>query len=286
LTDTISQDTLFFRPDSVGLIPDSIFPGLDTLVFEQDTIEIDSVALARWRNSLEPQIITYFQKDKVFGTLKNKELKKTDTYNTDWLTIGFLGIFVYLVIVRILYSFDIWDIFRGILKIDILDQVGFEKQTESLAYALSPISAGVYGFYLYYFMSPQLAYLKTDFLFFFFAIGLSLLFLLKSYFEKIIALIFQTTDTFKAYYIDHLLILGIASLLQLPFIIVFFYTELLGFFWIGLSILGLFWVLRIFRGFIIGLKKTTYSSLYIILYLCSLEILPIALVIKYILNNQ
>ncbi len=286
MTDTIAQDTLFFRPDSVGLIPDSIFPGLDTLAFECDTIAIDSVALAKWRNSLEPKIITYFQKDKVFSTLENKEIKRTETYNTDWLTIGFLGIFVYLVVIRILYSFDIWDIFRGILKIDILDQVGFEKQTESLAYALAPISAGVYGFYLYYFISPQLAYLKMDFLFFLFAVGLGVVFLIKAYLEKIIALIFQTTDTYRAYYLDHLLILGISGLMQLPFIIVFFYTELTVFFWIGLSILGLFWILRIFRGFIIGLKKTTYSRLYIILYLCSLEILPIALVIKYILNNQ
>ncbi len=60
-------------------------------------------------------------------------------------------------------------------------------------------------------------------------------------------------------------------------------TEL--FLYPAMIICGLFYTLRLFRGFIISVIEQNIGVVYIFLYLCALEILPLLVLIKFLLVN-
>ena len=210
----------------------------------------------------------------------------TESYSTDWLSLTFLGIVIYLILVRFLFNFNFSEAFKGLFKIESLDQVSFEKLTQNTGYILTPISSIVYAYYVYFFINPEYLQLDLDYLFMVFAFIISVLFLLKVFLEKIISLLFNSSKTFQSYFSDHLYMLGISGLFQLPFIVIYVYSQITFFLWISLGMLVAFWLFRLFRGVIIGYNQSQFSKSYIFLYLCSLEILPILWACKWLINNQ
>ncbi|MBL7890070.1 MAG: DUF4271 domain-containing protein, partial [Bacteroidia bacterium] len=55
---------------------------------------------------------------------------------------------------------------------------------------------------------------------------------------------------------------------------------------IGLYLLALFLFTRMVRGLIIGLNSVRVSKFYLFLYLCSLEILPLIVMIKIFIRSR
>lgn len=53
----------------------------------------------------------------------------------------------------------------------------------------------------------------------------------------------------------------------------------------GIIICAVFFMLRLFRGFVISTLEQNIGVLYIFLYFCGLEILPLLVLIKFLLNN-
>lgn len=204
----------------------------------------------------------------------------------DWLSLVFLGIVIYLIIVRFLFNFHFSEAFKGLLKIESLDQVSFEKLSQNTGYILAPISSVVYAYYVYFFINPEYLRLDLDSLFLVFAFIISIIFVLKIFVERILSLIFSSTKTYQSYFSDHLYMIGISGLIQLPFIVIYVYSQIAFFLWLSLGILVLFWLFRLFRGVIIGYNQSRFSKSYIFLYLCSLEILPILWACKWLINNQ
>lgn len=202
----------------------------------------------------------------------------------NWFTFVLLGLIIYLLLARFLYSFNIGASFRGIGKIQSLDTVGFEKETQLTGFALSPLAIFVYAFYLYFVINPQYLQFQFDHLFLLFSIAILLLFLVKSFIEKMISIVFNTPITFKQYFSDHLYVLGISSLVQVPLLAFYIYSGIDYFLWISLAVIAVLWAFRLLRGLIIGIKQTTFSKSYIILYLCSLEILPLLIAIKMVIG--
>lgn len=207
-------------------------------------------------------------------------------YFPDWLTLVFLAIILYLVVGRFIFNVNFLESLKGLLKIESLDEVGFDKINQRTAYVLSPISAIIYAYYLYFFINPNYLFLDLDYLFLVFSLSIVLLFFAKSIIEYSIATIFHSQKTYRVFFNDHLFILSISSLVQVPFIILFSYNQEVIFIWISIILLIAFLILRMLRGFIIGYQQTQFSKSYIFLYLCSLEILPIIWAWKWVLNNQ
>lgn len=245
------SDSLHFTPDSVSQEIMSVF----------DTIEVQMI----------PQEIN---------------IAIQDAQSPDWLSLVFLGIIVYLILVRFLFNFNFSEAFKGLFKIESLDQVSFEKLTHHTGYILAPISSVIYAYYVYFFINPEYLHLDLDYLFLVFAFIISLLFVLKSFIEKLVSLVFSSAKTFQPYFSDHLYMIGISGLLQLPFIVIYVFSQITFFLWISLGVLVLFWLFRLIRGVIIGYNQSRFSKSYIFLYLCSLEILPILWACKWLINNQ
>lgn len=219
-------------------------------------------------------------------TVQERAPQLENNLGDDWLSLSFLGVIIYLIIVRFLFNFNFSESFRGLFKIESIDEVSYEKSTNNAAYILAPISAIVYAFYVYFFINPDYLRLDLDYLFLVFGFIISALFVFKILLEKIISLIFNSPKAFKAYFSDHLYLLGISGILQLPFIIIYVYSGILLSLWISLSILVLLWGFRLLRGLVIGYSQSRFSKSYIFLYLCILEILPIIWACKWLFNNQ
>jgi len=231
---------------------------------------------------------SYLAKDSVSTFVSNtpvslpfvyQEIENTNSAQ-DWLSLVIIGLLIYFVIIRFVSGISIGRSLHALLKIQNLDSVSFENQTKATAYILSPLSIFTYSFYLYYFIDPLYLKLDLEYSYFIFAILIVALFAIKSLLEKFISVIFNTNNTFSIYFTDHLFTLGVSSMLQTPFIILFVYSQQEIFIWISLSILILLWLFRLLRGLVIGFRQTNFSKSYIFLYLCSLEILPIIIVIK------
>ncbi len=202
----------------------------------------------------------------------------------DWLSLLFLGAIIYFILIKFLLNIHILDGLKGLLKIEVLDEVGFEKTNRILALFLSPFGIIVYAWYGYFIINQIYVKLEFDHLFFLFSILFILLFVFKKLVEYLIAIVFNTQKAFTAYLMDHLFLLGFSSVFQLIFIVFYTYSQEIIFLWSAYAILIIFFIYRLVRSFIIGFRLIAFSKSYLFLYLCSLEILPIIWILKWVTN--
>lgn len=76
----------------------------------------------------------------------------------------------------------------------------------------------------------------------------------------------------------------ISGIAVLPFITLYYYSEIAIFLIIGIAIWSFIQIYRFIRLFVIGFSYSIFSGLHLFLYLCTLEIVPIVILIK-IVNN-
>ncbi len=207
-----------------------------------------------------------------------------DTFVPDWLSLLFLGAIIYFILIKFLLNIHFLDGLKGLLKIEVLDEVGFEKTNRILALFLAPYGIIVYAWYSYFILNHIFLRLEFDYLFFIFSILFTLVFAFKKLVEYLIAVVFNTKKAYKAYLMDHLFLLGISSVFQLILIVFYTYSQESIFLWSAYAILIIFFIYRLVRSFIIGFRLIEFSKSYLFLYLCSLEILPIIWILRWVTN--
>jgi hypothetical protein len=200
----------------------------------------------------------------------------------DWLAVLFFGLLLYFVVIKFLFHVDFLGSIKGLSKIQVLDDIGFDKNHQRTALLYAPFALIIYTLYCLFLLNPLLLQLELDYLFLGFAILLIVLFILKLSVSFAIAHIFHSLKAFKAYFTDHLFIMGVGSIFQLFFLLIYLYSQITFFLHLSLTILSIFIVLRIIRSSIIGLRLTNFSIYYLFLYLCSFEILPVIWIYKWI----
>jgi hypothetical protein len=106
--------------------------------------------------------------------------------------------------------------------------------------------------------------------------------MLKSLLIYTSGIIFKTAESSRAYQLNTLIFNHIAGIVLFPFVIMAFYYQNTSFLIIGGVIASLLFVYRLFRGILTGLNNKNYNLLYLFLYLCTLEILPLLLLVKVV----
>lgn len=109
--------------------------------------------------------------------------------------------------------------------------------------------------------------------------------LIKILMIRVVGTTFRTESTTREYLLNVLIFNIITGVTLLPFLIPTVYLKSPFFLYIGFFIVGLFLIFRFFRGFLIGISLRKFSYLFLIVYLCALEILPLLILLKLILIN-
>lgn len=121
--------------------------------------------------------------------------------------------------------------------------------------------------------------------FLFFAVVVSAIYSLKFLILKICGWLFQLDREMASYIFNTFLINNVLGIAILPFICLIAYNQVLsaGTSIIICSILAILaFSYRVFRGVLVGLSMSSFSLLYLFLYLCTLEIAPLLILIRLI----
>ena len=98
---------------------------------------------------------------------------------------------------------------------------------------------------------------------------------------SVVGLVFKTAATTKMYLLNVLVINIITGLLLLPLLVFIIYLKSIVFLYISITFFLLTFIFLLIRGFITGLTLTKFSYIFLFVYLCTLEILPLIIFIKF-----
>ncbi|MBN1650954.1 MAG: DUF4271 domain-containing protein [Bacteroidales bacterium] len=96
----------------------------------------------------------------------------------------------------------------------------------------------------------------------------------------LIGFLFDNQSVSLWYLIDYFLFQISEGFALFPLLILFVYAKYSIFLYLALIVLLLFWLFRLKRALVIGLADTNFSSSYLFLYLCTLEVIPFILLYK------
>lgn len=121
----------------------------------------------------------------------------------------------------------------------------------------------------------------------FFVMVVSLVYLVKFFANYILAYISSNNELSREYIFNVFVFAQTIGIVIFPLIICLQFTKYPTewFLYPALIICAGFYGLRIFRGFIISTAEQSIGIIYIFLYLCALEILPMLVLIKFLLVN-
>jgi hypothetical protein len=106
--------------------------------------------------------------------------------------------------------------------------------------------------------------------------------IMKGTIVRITGSIFKTWDQAHAYRLNALIFNQMVGLILFPFTLIIYYWQSSPYIWITLGIIGILLIYRFVRSILIGFTNTKFSVFHLILYLCTLEILPLLLMVKFI----
>jgi hypothetical protein len=115
--------------------------------------------------------------------------------------------------------------------------------------------------------------------------GLFVYWLFKVSMIKFLGFIFKNQSSAYEYNLTSLIYLEVTGLFLLPLSLPAIFQNPQLFSKIGLIIVLIGLLINLLRGFWVGLYNTKFSLFYLILYLCTLEILPLVVVAKIFINH-
>jgi hypothetical protein len=264
---------------------DSIFAQLEINPFFRTISQTPAASLFKQKSVLsEKSIFTSSQ-------LKAENLKPQPLNNPvyNWLTGIIILSFVLYTTTQFLYAKRLKQIFHAAFAHRYLSQlireggIFKERITIGLLFIFFSITT-VYIFQAMQFIFDiHLEYPGLTFI----AIysGLLLFWFIKVSIIKFLGFVFKNQIAAYEYNLSSLIYLEVIGLVLLPFSLPVVFQDPTLFSQIGLVIIIAGLLVNLLRGFMIGLNNTKFSLFYLIVYLCTLEILPLFIVAKIFINH-
>jgi hypothetical protein len=101
---------------------------------------------------------------------------------------------------------------------------------------------------------------------------------------QFLSLIFRTRQTSREYLLNILIFNILTGIFLLPLLVFAIYLKSEVFLWGCITVFALFFFFRLLRGFLIGISITKFSWLFLFVYLCTLEIVPLVVLLKLVLK--
>lgn len=95
-----------------------------------------------------------------------------------------------------------------------------------------------------------------------------------------LSILFNVKDSGVRYLANQIVFSLISSLIMIPILLMLIYNAAPSVIYFGLALITIIQFWRILRSFAVGLSENDFGLLYLFLYLCALEIVPILLLVK------
>ncbi|MDP2423840.1 MAG: DUF4271 domain-containing protein [Bacteroidales bacterium] len=231
-------------------------------------------------SSASDTIITLYQPSRPdYGIVRNK-------HSFDWITGILILCFALLAWARFNYNRRLKQIFYACLSARFVTQLQREGNlfNEQIMLALGTVYVSTFSLIMYigfqrYDMLSQVL-LEPPLLFIGFIVLAVIFWLIKTAANHVIAFIFKTSDAADSYLLNSLLFNLTIGLVLLPLLPLVIYTGSDTVFWFAVAITAILLLYRILRSILIGLSQTSFPLLYLLIFIFSLEILPVLVIIK------
>lgn len=257
---------------------DSVLLIKDTLVITKDT----NTVLQNNQSIFSGHSLIKIHDDPIFNA-------SNPTY---WPGVVLFFVFSIFVLIRISEPKKIIKIFTSVFSLQEAKQLFREefKLTKRVSILLG-ISFILVIAFLVQFVNEYFGLILSDYSqlkqFLFFTLIISLMYLIKFIANYILAFITSNEELGKEYLFNVYVFSQTIGIVLFPIVICLQFTKypVEWFLYPALIICGGFYALRMFRGFVISTSEQNIGILYIFLYLCALEILPLLVLIKFLLVN-
>jgi len=252
-----------------------------------DTSAIDTVAITSTADFIDGMFTGHQLKP------VNKEPILKAKLNEDWFLGILLFVFILLAIIKVFYNKRFRQLLDGFFVSRYASQAVREEnvllQRVSVILFLSFVlttAAFIYKLSEYY--GWRIKALSDLSLYLIIAAIIFLVYVFKLITVKIMGYIFKTEKEVEEYSFNILLFNNVLGLALFPVVLCMaFVTELpvLVYIQIAAGMFAVVFLYRIVRGFILGAGTAGISKLYLFLYLCTLEFLPLVVIIKLFISG-
>lgn len=205
----------------------------------------------------------------------------------DWITLVLIIAVVFYTALFLIYGRSIGRLFKAFINYSVSHQlVRDENITIQRVSALLSIGFLITGGLTLSLLVRQSEALNPDIsdpaLFFISLSFLAVIYALKMILVKFLGAVYQAEKTAGNYLFQVLLFNNAAGLIFLPLLIFHFFTPHSHdyFLWFCLWVFGALWIYRLLRGIMVWLSVSRHTVLYLIFYICALEIAPLLIVLK------
>lgn len=205
----------------------------------------------------------------------------------DWITLVIIIAVVFYTALFLIYSRSIGRLFKAIINYSVSNQlVRDENITIQRVSALLSIGFLITGGLVLSLLAEQSEKLSFDLrdtaMFLISLSFLAVVYTLKMILVKFLGVVYKAEKTASNYLFHVLLFNNAAGLIFLPLLIFHFFTHHSHnyFLWSCLWVFAFLWVYRLLRGIMAWLSVSRHTVLYLIFYICALEIAPLLIVLK------
>jgi hypothetical protein len=277
-------DTVGFFDYCVPLTNESSPPTADSLKKYYDFSVFDHI-------TPPPAKKQFFQTTSIFApnnlSPKHNGALAINKQSTDWITVVFLSCLIILAWIQTSYPKRFLQIFRAVLQPHFINQLEREgnlfreRITLGLGFIYYTISS-IFIFQLFkQFIGMPTGLSGMAFAAIIFGSLLTFQFL-KSTIIYTTGIIFDTSEYARRFQLNTLIFNNIIGIILFPVAIIALYWNSTAYLIIGGIIVILLVFYRLLRNILTGMANKGYNLFYLFLYLCTLEILPLALLYKAI----
>ena len=212
--------------------------------------------------------------------------------SVDWIAGMFILFLVLLSWIRLYYHKRLNQIFKAVLSARFTNQLVregnlYNERTSAALFFIfiSILSLLVWQALRLFNVNPPGSY--HSFVLFIKILGIiSVFWFLKFFTIRLIGAAFKTQPQNSEYLLNMFIFDLVSGIVLFPFMVIIAFLNLKLIFFSACILLVLLHIYRVVRGFMIGISMSKYSLLYLIVYLCTLEILPLLVFVKWLLLNS
>lgn len=221
--------------------------------------------------------------------IKHMQQQTLNTYSTDWILITLLLCISLFAWIYYSSSKRIKQIFNAILSNRSINQLSRDgdlfKERITIPLTLNYlVTFSLFVFFIiHHFANLKVNNLFTVFSFFKLLALISLLVLVKWSITSFIGFVFKNNNASNILLLNGLIFNIVIGIMLIPLNIFLIYTNLsisANILYFGIFTILIINAIRYYRNIIIGISYSKFSQFYLFLYLCTLEILPLLIIIK------